>query len=132
MRILQTFVVVPLVIGLVMPSSVMAQDRHVVDPAALAAAVANQASAEADQRQVVLNAIARPEAVEAMARLGVDADRVASAVNLLSGPDLERAATAARQLEDPLVGGQNGGVWLSTTMIIVILLVVIVIVAVAD
>jgi hypothetical protein len=55
-----------------------------------------------------------------------------SAVDLLSGAELQRAADAAGQVADaPLVGGQNG-VWISTTLIIAILVIVIIVVAVAD
>jgi len=110
---------------------VRAQVRHAVDPSHLSDVVAEHAAGDEADRAVVREALARPDVREVASRLGVDAARLDRAAGLLTGDDLVRAADAARQVNEGLVGGQSAVV-LSTTTVIIILLVVIVIVAVAD
>ena len=56
--------------------------------------------------------------------------RVAAAAETLSGADLERAAEAARQVNDSIVGGASNVVISTTTIIIALLVVILIIVAV--
>ncbi|MGE4055699.1 MAG: hypothetical protein AB7F99_12950 [Vicinamibacterales bacterium] len=131
MRLLQKLLLGPLVLGLLLPLDARAQLRHAVDPSHLSDVVAEHAAGDATNRAVVRDALSRTDVRKIASRLGVDAAELDRAAGLLSGADLARAADAARQLDQDLVGGQSAVV-LSTTTIIIILLVVIVIVAVAD
>ena len=56
--------------------------------------------------------------------------RAAGAVDAMSGVELEKAANAAQQVNDQLVGGASTVVISTTTIIIILLLVVILIIAV--
>jgi hypothetical protein len=103
-----------------------AQERHVVDPATLAATMAQHVDRQDADRAAIREALARPEVRDIAGRIGLDVDRAMTAVDTLGGADLDRAATAARDVNQQLVGGAN--VVLSTTTIIVILLVVILII----
>src|SRR5690606_12323361 len=98
-----------------------AQVRHAVDPSHLADVVAAHAAGDEADRAAVREAVERTEVREIAARLGVDAAALDRAVGLLGGEDLGRAADAARQVNEGLVGGQSAVV-LSTTTIIIILL----------
>ena len=64
------------------------------------------------------------------ASMGVDLGRASSAVDTLTGVDLEQAANAARQVNDQLTGGASTIVISTTTIIIILLLVIILIIAV--
>jgi len=131
MRLLQKFLLVPLILSLLLPINAAAQVRHAVSPSDLAGAVSAHADRDVEDRAVVLAAIARPEVREVAQGLGIDAATLERSVGLLNGDDLSRAADSARQVNDALVGGQSRVV-ISTTTIIIILLLVIIIVAVAD
>lgn len=131
MRLLQKFLLGPLVVSLLLPLDARAQVRHAVDPSELAGVVAAHAARDDQDRTVVREALARPEVRDVAARLGFDAADLDRSIGLLAGDDLARAAHTARQVNDALVGGQSTLV-ISTTTIIIILLLVIIIVAVAD
>jgi hypothetical protein len=104
----------------------LAQERHAVDPAALAATVNQYVVDQDSDRAAVREALARPEVREMASRMGLDADRLAASASTFTGSDLERAAAAARDVNRSLVGGAN--VVISTTTIIIILLVIILLV----
>jgi hypothetical protein len=107
-------------------SSAYAQNRHVVPPGAIAAAVdAHVASQNAD-RAAIREALERPEVRDVAARIGIDLDYVTASIGTLSGPDLVGVAGAAREVNENLVGGSS--VTLSTTTIIIILLALILII----
>jgi hypothetical protein len=121
----------PLVMLLVCSTSLFAQERHAVDPAALAAAVTGHAAQQDAERAAIHEALARPEVQEMAGRVGVDLHRVDSAVDTLSGESLDRVASAARDVNQTLVGGASTVV-ISTTTIIIALLVLIVILLAVD
>ena len=104
-------------------STAFAQERHIVDPATLAATMARHADRQDADRAAIREALARPEVRDIAGRMGLDVDRAAVAVDTLAGADLDRAASAARDVNHQLVGGAT--VVLTTTTIIIILLVVI-------
>jgi hypothetical protein len=56
--------------------------------------------------------------------------RVIAVADTLAGADLERAAEAARQVNEPLVGGASTVVISTTTIIIALLVLILIIVAV--
>ena len=127
MRLLRECLVGLLILLTVLSPSAYAQNRHVVRPADIAAVVdAHVASQNAD-RAAIREALERPEVRDVAARIGIDLDHVTASVSTLSGPDLEGAASAARQVNESLVGGASS-VTISTTMIIIILLALILII----
>jgi hypothetical protein len=106
------------------PASASAQQRHVVDPAAIASAVNQHAAKQDADRAAIRQALSRPEVKSVAKDLGLDLARADAAVSTMSGSDLERAGAAARQVNDQLAGGASS-VTLSVTTIIIILLVII-------
>jgi hypothetical protein len=112
------------------PSSAFADGRHVVSPAAVAATVSQHVAQQDSERAAVREALAKPEVRDMAARMGLDADRAAAAVGTLAGADLERAASAATQVNHQLVGGASTVIISTTTILIALLVVILIIVAV--
>jgi hypothetical protein len=63
-------------------------------------------------------------------RLGLDVARAAATVDTMSGADLARAADAARQVNQQLVGGATTVVITTTTIIIALLVILLIVLAV--
>lgn len=104
--------------------------NHVVRPADLASAVdAHVASQNAD-RAAIREALERPQVRDAAARIGIDLDPIAASIATLSGPGLVDMASAARQVNEALVGGSSSVTLSTTTIIIVLLALILIIVAV--
>jgi hypothetical protein len=114
----------------VFSSAAFPQQRHVIDPATLASVTSQHAGKLDADRAAIREALASPEVREVAVKAGIDLDRLAAATETLSGDDLERAADAARQVNDRLVGGQRNFVISTTTIIIALLVVILIIVAV--
>jgi len=112
------------------PSSVFAEQQHLVPPGQLAAAVADAAAKQDNDRAVVREALTRPEVQAVAGKLGLDLTRATAAVDALAGTDLDKAANAAQQVNEQLVGGASTVVISTTTIIIILLLVIILIIAV--
>jgi hypothetical protein len=112
------------------PSLAAAEQRHAVSPGALAAAVANHAAKLDADREAIRQALSRPEVQQVASSAGLDLTQVTAAVETLSGTELDRAAAAARQLSDSLVGGASTVVISTTTIIIALLIVILIVVAV--
>jgi preprotein translocase subunit SecF len=130
MRLLRKCLVGLLVVLTASSSSAYAQNRHVVRSAAIAAAVdAHVASQNAD-RAAVRETLERPEIRNLATRVGIDLDHVTASLGTLSGADLENAASAARQVNEELVGGASSVTLSTTTIIILLLALILIIVAV--
>ena len=122
---------VSLLIGLMtMVSPALAEQRHAVDPARLAAAVEQHVAKQDADRAAVREALARPEVQAVAAKIGIDLARSTAAVDTMAGADLARAADAARQVNRQLIGGASSVVISTTTIIIALLVVILIIVAV--
>ena len=130
MRTLRMSIVPVLVVLTGFPSFAVAQEPHAVAPAALAAAVANHAARQDADRQSIRQALSRPEVRDIVAKTGIDMARVTAAIETLEGADLDKAADAARKVNESLVGGASTVVISTTTIIIVLLVVILIIVAV--
>lgn len=130
MRTLRTLLVGPLVFVTALAPTAMAQERHVVDPAALATVVGQHVAKQDADRTAIRDALARPEVREVAVKTGINLDRLTAAVDTMSGESLERAAGAARQVNDRLVGGATTLVISTTTIIIALLILILIIVAV--
>ena len=130
MRTLRTLLVTTLAIALAIPSSALAQERHVLERSALAQAVAGQVAQEDAERAAIHRALDRPEVRSVAAKAGIDLDRANAVVDTLTGTTLSQAATAAQEVNEALVGGAT--VTITTTTIIIALLVIILIIVAVD
>ena len=129
MQTVRQILALPLLLSLVVSAPAFAQQRHAVDPSALANAVdAHLARQDAD-RAAIREALARPEVRQIANQVGIDLGRFDASVATLAGSDLDRAATAARQVNQTLAGGASTVVISTTTIIIALLVVILLIVA---
>ena len=127
MNSVRTRLVFPLIAVMLASSTAFAGQQHAVSPSQLATTVADSAAKQDTNRATVKEALARPEVEAVASKLGLDLTRAAGAVDTMSGADLEKAANAAQQVNEQLMGGASTVV-ISTTTIILILLVVIILV----
>ena len=107
-----------------------ADQQHLVTPNQLAETVADGAVKQDMNRATVREALERPEVQAVASKLGLDVTRASEAVDALSGPELEKAANAAQQVNEQLVGGASSVVISTTTIIIILLVVILLIVAI--
>ena len=124
MQVLRTLLAGPLVVLIALSSSAFGQDRHVVDRTALADAVSQHVDKQEADRAAIREALGRPAVRDAASKAGIDAGRLSAAVEAMTAAELERAAPAARDVNEFLVGGAST-VTISTTTIIIALLVLI-------
>jgi hypothetical protein len=111
-------------------TSAFAGQQHVVSPSTLASTVTQHAAQRDADRAAVREALARPEVREVAGRLGVDLGRAVAAVNTMNDGDLTRAADAARQINQSMVGGASTVTISTTTIIIALLVLILIIIAV--
>jgi len=125
MPILRQLLAVLLMLLTIATGSAVADERHVIDPSQLAAAMRQHVGAQDTDRAAVREALARSDVQRVAASLGIDLNRVTSSVDTLSGRELQEAAMTARQINQSLVGGASS---ISTTTIIILLLILIVLI----
>lgn len=130
MYAVRTLLVFPLAASLMLSSSAFAGQQHVVTPSQLATTVSEVAAKQDTNRAIVREALEQPAVQEVASKLGLDLSRATAAVDVMSGAELEKAASAAQQVNDQLVGGASTIVISTTTIIIILLLVIILIIAV--
>ena len=130
MKLVRTLLVFPLVVLMMASSSAFAGQQHLVNPSQLAATVADGAAKQDTNRATVREALERPEVQAVASKLGLDLSKATAAVDTLSGADLDKAANAAQQVNEQLVGGASTVVISTTTIIIILLVVIILIIAV--
>jgi hypothetical protein len=130
MRTFRHLVAAAVIVG-IGGTSAVAEQRHVVDAAAIAGAVQNHLTAEERNRSAVLEALARPEVARVAGATGTDLGRLRASVGTMSPADLERAAASAREVNQSLIGGAST-VTISTTTIIIGLLVLILLIVALD
>lgn len=101
-----------------------AQERHVVDPAAMSQAIAAQASTDQQNREAVLGVLQRSQVRDLADRLGLSVTRAESAVSTLTSSELASLAGQARQADAQLTGGANTIVISTTTLLLIIIIVI--------
>jgi protein-disulfide isomerase-like protein with CxxC motif len=131
MTTVRQLLVLPLVLVTMSAGSAFADQRHIVDRAQLASAMADRVAAQDADRAAVRDALARPEVRSVAASMGLDLNKIDGAVDTMNAAQLAQAASTARQVNDQLVGGASTVV-ISTTTIIIALLIVILIVVIAN
>jgi hypothetical protein len=117
-------VIAVVVSSLLFCSSAMAQQRHVVDPAAMQQAVADQAVTDQVNRDAVLALLDRSEAREVAGRLGLNLTRAENAVATLSSTELASVADSARSADAQLSGGADTIVISATTLLLIIIIII--------
>ncbi len=129
MRTVRQLLVAPLVLLIAAAGSAYADQQHIVDPAQVASTVAQKVAAQDADRAAVKDALARPEVQNIAASMGLDPARMSNAVDAMNAAELQRAASAARQVNEQLVGGASTVVISTTTIIVALLVVILLIVA---
>jgi hypothetical protein len=130
MRRFRHLLAAALLVGVGSPS-VVAQQAHVVDQATVAGVVRDHAEGVDRDRAAIRETLGRPEVQSLANKTGIDVDRLSAAVNTMSDADAKRAADAAREVNQSLVGGAST-VTISTTTIIIALLVLILLIVALD
>jgi hypothetical protein len=122
--------IAPVVLLLLASTASFASPQHLVAPGQLAAAIDERVAADDADRAAVRTALARPEVRESAAKLGLDLTRATALIDTMEGPDLARAAEAARRVNEQFVGGASNITITTTTLIIILLLIILLVVAV--
>lgn len=103
----------------------MAQQRHVVDPAHMRQAIADQALTDQQNRDAVIGVLQHAQVRDVAARLGLSVTGAADAVATLDSSELAGLAESARMVDAQLAGGS--AVVISVTTLLLILIIVILI-----
>ena len=130
MHSLRTLLAGSLVLAIALSSSAYGQDRHAVDRTTLADAVSQHVDKQEAGRAAIREALGRPAVRDAASKAGIDVDRLSAGVETMAGADLERAAAAARDVNQSLVGGASNITISTTTIIIALLVIILLIVAI--
>ena len=123
MRIRAT-VVTCVMFSLLWGSSAMAQQRHVVDPAQMRQAIADQAVRDQENRDAVRGVLQRSDVRELAGRLGLSVTRAEHAVATLTSDELSRLAGPARVADAQLAGGADQMIVISVTTLLLIIIIV--------
>lgn len=104
----------------------MAQQRHVVDPAQMRQAIADQAVTDQQNRDVVLSVLHRSQVRDLADRLGLSVTRAEGAVSTLDSAELAQLAGPALMAEAQLAGGSSTIVISVTTLLLIIIIVILI------
>lgn len=113
--------------SLLLSSSAIAQQRHIVDAVAMNRAVAAQSATDQQNRDVVLKALHQPQMLEVANRLGLNVTTAEAAVATLSGSELKQLADQARTANTQLAGGNNTVIISTTTLLLILIIVILVV-----
>jgi hypothetical protein len=123
MRI-RTTVAAFVVSSLLWNSSAMAQQRHVVDPAEMRQAIADQAVTDQQNRDALLGAMRRSDVRDLAGQLGLSLTRAEGAVSTLNSAELAGLAAPVGSAAADLAGGSNTIVISTTTLLLIIIIVI--------
>ena len=126
----RTLLVFPLAASLMLSSSAFAGQQHVVTPSQLATTVSEVAAKQDTIGRLSARRSNGRQSRRWRRSSALISARATAAVDMMSGAELEKAASAAQQVNDQLVGGASTIVISTTTIIIILLLVIILIIAV--
>jgi len=125
MRI-RTTVVALVVCSFLWNSSAIAQQQHVVDPAAMRQAIADQAVTDQQNRDTVLGVLQHSQVRDLAGRLGLSVTGAEGAVSTLDSAELASLADQARMADVQLAGGANTVVISTTTLLLIIIIVILI------
>jgi hypothetical protein len=101
------------------------QPQQVVTDDEIQARMDRAAGTEQSDRQAVRDLLSRPEVRKIAGDAGLDIARADAAAGVLSGPELERVAAQARDVNTQLSGGAMTLSWPLLIVIVVLLVVII-------
>lgn len=101
--------------------------EHIVTGPEIQSQIDQKIHSEAADRQAIRELLARPEVRRVAGNAGLDLQRANAAVGVLSGPELTRLATQARQANSDIIGGTT--VTMTWTMVIIIVVALVVLIA---
>jgi hypothetical protein len=113
---------------LVSSSPAFAQQPRVVDAAMMNQALADKAGTERAQRDLVRRVLDRSDSREVAARLGLSLAQAGSAVETLSGAELNTLAQHAGAIEANALAGGASTIVISLTTLLLLLIIVILLV----
>src|SRR5262245_8530459 len=87
------------------PDHVVTDANHVVTEAEIQAGIDQQIHSEAADRQAIRDLLARPEVQRVVGQAGLSLTRANDAIANLSGPELQRLASQAREVNSQAIGG---------------------------
>lgn len=125
MRITQ-IAALAIVSSLLWTSSAIAAPQHIVAPADLRQAVADQAATDQQNREAVVGLLQRSQVRDVAATLGLNVSRAEQAVPVLDSTELANLAASARVVDGQLAGGSNTVVISTTTLLLIIIIVILV------
>ena len=128
MRIVNQIVALVLIPAFLFASPAFAQQSRVVDAALMTEALANKAATETAQRDLVRRVLDRSDARDVAARLGLSVQQAGSAVDTLSGAELNTLAQHAAAVEAGALAGGSQTVVISLTTLLLVLIIVILLV----
>jgi hypothetical protein len=109
------------------PTQPAAEPEHVVTEGEIQAGIDQSIHSEAADRQAIRDLLARPEVRRIAGHAGLSLTRANDAIPTLSGPELQRLAAQAREVNSQALAGDRISMN-STTLIIILLIVVLIIV----
>ena len=103
--------------------------EHVVTEAEIQGGIDQAVHSDAADRQAIRDLLARPEVRRIAGQAGLNLTRANDAIPTLSGPELQRLAAQAREVNSQAIAGDR--ISMNTTTIIIILLIVVLILVLA-
>ena len=128
MRISNKIVTLFLVPAFLVSTPAFAQQPRVVDAALMNQALAHKAASETAQRDLVRRVLDRSDARAVAANLGLSVAQAGSAVDTLSGAELNTLAQHAAAVEAGALAGGSQTIVISVTTLLLILIIVILLV----
>jgi sugar diacid utilization regulator len=107
-------------IAVLLATSPVFAEQHVVDRAALQSAIAAETASEEANRQLVAKALQRTDVRDMAARFGLDVVQAEQALASMSGEQLQQLAQPARALADHAGGDQVVVISITTLLLIII------------
>lgn len=105
-----------------------AEPDHIVTGLEIQSQIDQKLHSESADRQAIRDLLARPEVQRIAGSAGLNLQKADAAVGVLSGPELSRLATQARQANSDILGGKT--ITMTWTMVILVVVALVVLIAV--
>ena len=128
MRIPKQIVTLFLLPAFLISTPAFAQQSRVVDAALMNQALAHKAASETAQRDLVRRVLDRSDVREVAANLGLSVAQASSAVDTLSGSELNTLAQHAAAVEANALAGGASTIVISVTTLLLLLIILILLV----
>ena len=112
-----------------LPASAGAAADHVITGEEIQSRLDEKVHSDEADRQAIRDLLSRPEVRRIAGSAGLSLERASAAVATLSGPELARLATQAREADSAIVGGR-GTVTMTWTTVIIVVVALVVLIAV--